>query len=85
MNLMEPCILGGAVVGATVGAVQGFAEGPLWGLGGLLAGGVLGGVAGPFAAILLGMLVMTVAYGPRKALGILRGNIGPRRPPDERP
>jgi hypothetical protein len=82
MNLIEPCILGGAVVGAVAGTVLGFSESPLWGMGGLVAGGVLGGISGPFVAILLGMLFVTVARGPRFTLRLLREILGPRRPPN---
>lgn len=81
MNLIEPCILGGAVVGAGIGAVLGFSSGPLWGLGGLVAGGILGGIAGPLVFILLGALFLVLVRGPGWTLRHLRGRGGPRQPP----
>ncbi|MFP2912834.1 hypothetical protein ACLESD_49080 [Pyxidicoccus sp. 3LFB2] len=75
MNLIEPMILAGAVLGAGVGATLGFSAGVLWGLGGLVAGVVLG----PVALIALLLLAVTLGYhGPRYLLGLLRGLRGPR-------
>ncbi|MBZ4419834.1 complement resistance protein TraT [Myxococcus sp. RHSTA-1-4] len=83
MNLIEPCMLAGAAVGAVMGAVLGFASGPLWGTGGLLVGAVLGGLAGPFVFIFLGLLFLTVRFGPRHVLSLFREGPGTRRPPGD--
>jgi hypothetical protein len=78
MNLIEPIILGGAVLGGVVGATLGFSAGVLWGLGGLLAGIVLGAVVGPFVFFLLGLVFITLRYGPRHSWGLVRELFGPR-------
>ncbi|WP_164000593.1 hypothetical protein [Pyxidicoccus caerfyrddinensis] len=78
MNLIEPIILGEAVLGGVVGATLGFSAGVLWGLGGLLAGVVLGALVGPFVFLFLGLLFITLRYGPRRGWGLVRELFGPR-------
>lgn len=63
MNLIEPMMLAGAVLGAAVGATLGFSAGALWGLGGLVAGVVLGALAGPCLFMFLALLFVTLRYG----------------------
>ncbi len=43
MTLIEPLVLGGALLGAVVGAVLGVSTSVPWGLGGLVAGALVSG------------------------------------------
>lgn len=79
MTLVQPLImLCGSIVGAMVGATLGFDSGPLWGIVGLVAGILLGGVSGPWVFLLLGALVLTLRYGPRRVLAMLDERPGQR-------
>lgn len=82
MTIIEPIMLGCALVGAVVGAVVGFSSSLLWGAAGLLGGAVLGGLFGPLVLIFLGFLFHVIVRGPRNALELLRGNTTdvPKRP-----
>ncbi|QSQ23305.1 hypothetical protein JY651_50945 [Pyxidicoccus parkwayensis] len=83
MNLIEPIILGGALVGGVVGATLGFPAGLLPGLGGLLAGVVLGGLLGPPVFILGGLVGVTLFRGPRHTWALLREMFGSRPGPGD--
>ncbi|RKH08757.1 hypothetical protein D7X74_30960 [Corallococcus sp. CA047B] len=79
MNLIEPIILTGAVLGSVAGAVLGFTSGIGWGVGGLLLGSVVGALAFPLLLLVLGMLFILVTQGPRQVLSLFRGTPGPKR------
>ncbi|QDE71088.1 hypothetical protein BHS09_31210 [Myxococcus xanthus] len=73
MNLIEPCVLAGAVVGTLTGAILGFPHGLLWGLGGMAAGFVGGVLVLPFVILFLVMAGMALFFWPRHLLRQLRG------------
>ncbi|AKQ63777.1 hypothetical protein A176_000689 [Myxococcus hansupus] len=73
MNLIEPCILAGAVVGTLIGAVLGFPHGLLWGLGGMAAGFMGGVLLLPFVILFLVLTGMALFFWPRHLLKRLWG------------
>ncbi|GHH04058.1 hypothetical protein [Comamonas sp. JC664] len=68
MNLIEPCILAGAVVGTLAGAVLGFPHGLLWGLGGMAAGFAVGVLLLPFVVLVLALAGVALFSWPRHLL-----------------
>jgi hypothetical protein len=74
MTLIEPVMLGGALIGSITGAVWGFMSGGwLWGAGGLFAGFFVGPLVLLPALLLLSFLITVVLLGPRKAWRRFRG------------
>ncbi|AEI64985.1 hypothetical protein [Corallococcus macrosporus] len=73
MNLIEPCILAGAVVGTLTGAILGFSQGVWWGLGGMAAGFVGGVLVLPFVIVFLVAGGMVLFFWTRHLLRRLRG------------
>ncbi|MBN9685837.1 MULTISPECIES: hypothetical protein [unclassified Corallococcus] len=74
MTILEPVLLGGALLGCITGAVWGFISGGwAWGVGGFFAGLLLGPIVIPLVLAAMSILFMAVIWGPRKTWRHLRG------------